>query len=836
MAPERGMYVLHSSGWGTQSAPLLKLYAHVSDGRCYAVPDPPLAGTENHWCDLPEGEDPKTYVEFTEYHWGRRIRRGAYGLVEVIRIPMGAGQRVALTYGECPDTPSGESPPPFAMPEIIDEGGESIGFARLGDWRPANTGGAYYTTRQGAWCHVDLGADYSATTLNVSDHFFEAPASGIELAVADTLDWGDVGLARIHAVHPDGAPAPWDRSPLTFSTSEPAWLSANGSSGFSVTTSTGAVSAYLSTSAEDATACDLPIEVSVSGGGFSDSKRVIIRGTGEAGTDTTATSDTLYVSLPESPVREGLTATVWVSATPPEHPPPCVEEEEVTVSLELSSAAYGVLEYDGRRGATLTDVPLEDASGGAVRFQAADLVPCDTTSLRVSAIDSRGREGTGLLAVMGNLIPVPTSLRDTLYVDALPPTVQSGESAGIRVSTIPAGNGCVGQSDSTRVSIGLSGTTYGVLEYEDQRGAAVYGVPLPDAEGGAVRFIADGEAPCDTTEVGLFVFDERGRRGIGSVSVVDTTTSASGRGAGVCLPVEQRARALWELLEENPYGLLDIPCDEIREWLEVGRHEVPDQVARRLQGGEFEEVVVSPDGVAFINPRVHLLTEAAGGIVNMDYFSLTITDWGDLDPAQAFEQIRRNFNLYIDPAFAELEPYPAGQDASAEWAKWRSNDPLGTVLIFNIINPFGPIPRFADRASVVMSDYQSGSRWRFSTVWTPVALGHPVSGNREFGLVNNQDGTYTFYTRGVDRTTAWYDEVLADGSSVFLEEPIQFIQADRMWTQMMQRALRDLQLRRGSGYLSAAVTKRSNWDSLESYFNTGLPSIDNILNYLSCND
>ena len=53
MAPERGMYVLHSSGWGTQSAPLLKLYAHVSDGRCYAVPDPPLAGTENHWCDLP---------------------------------------------------------------------------------------------------------------------------------------------------------------------------------------------------------------------------------------------------------------------------------------------------------------------------------------------------------------------------------------------------------------------------------------------------------------------------------------------------------------------------------------------------------------------------------------------------------------------------------------------------------------------------------------------------------------------------------------------------------------------------------------------------------------
>ena len=121
------------------------------------------------------------------------------------------------------------------------------------------------------------------------------------------------------------------------------------------------------------------------------------------------------------------------------------------------------------------------------------------------------------------------------------------------------------------------------LEYEDQRGAAVYGVPLPEAAGGAVRFVAD-EAPCDTTEVGVFAFGARGRCGLGALEVIgNSATEAAGRDDGVCLPVEQRARALLELLEEAPYGLLDVPCDQICDWLTVGDHRVPDEVLRRLE-------------------------------------------------------------------------------------------------------------------------------------------------------------------------------------------------------------------------------------------------------------
>ena len=37
-----------------------------------------------------------------------------------------------------------------------------------------------------------------------------------------------------------------------------------------------------------------------------------------------------------------------------------------------------------------------------------------------------------------------------------------------------------------------------------------------------------------------------------------------------------------DLLEENPYALLDIPCDLIPEWQNVAGHEIPDAVFDRL--------------------------------------------------------------------------------------------------------------------------------------------------------------------------------------------------------------------------------------------------------------
>ena len=710
VAPERGIYMVRAGGWGTVSSSILRLYAHVSDGRCLPVPSPPSAYSRGCYCHLPQGADPDTYREYTEFRWGKHepgrpdwdVR-----MTEMLRLPMDAGQSVLLTYGACSGGGGGEPVPPFAMPEVSEDTGIRVGGARLRAWTPEYNSHDYSVGHWTAcWCHRTQGASFTASTLNVEDRFFEAPASGIALAVPDTLDWGTTGIARASAVHPDGAPAPWDRSPFTFRTSSPAWLSASGVSGTSVTTAAGGASAYLRTSSEDARPCDFPLTVSVSGGGFSDSKRVIIRGTGEA--DTTAISDTLYVS-------------------------------------------------------------------------------------------------------------------------AFPSPVQSGSSADVRVSTVLPG-ACAGGADTTRVSIGLSSTSYGVLEYEDQRGAAVYDIPLDEASSGAVRFVADGAAPCDTTEVGVFAVDARGRRGIGSVAVVgDTTVSTVGRDDGVCLPEEQRARALWELLEEDPYGLLDVPCDQIRDWLTVGDHRVPDEVLRRLES--IRATLPTPFLDVYWSSYPHQLTDATGGVVNMDYFSLTVTRLpGNMSAIGTFEHMRKSIRRYLDPSYADLEAYPVNNDAAAEWAKWGSNNPLGTVMTFTVKLNGAPV----DDASVVMSDYERGRRWRFSTAWTPEGLGHPVSGTREFGMVDNGDGTWTFYTRGVDRLTSWVDVVGGAGASVVPGVLGQFESADALWVEMMRRAKRELERFGGAAEENGPVTYRPDWEEFRSYFESGVPTADELLDRIGC--
>ncbi len=72
----------------------------------------------------------------------------------------------------------------------------------------------------------------------------------------------------------------------------------------------------------------------------------------------------------------------------------------------------------------------------------------------------------------------------------------------------------------------------------------------------------------------------------------------------------------------------------------------------------------------------------------------------------------------------------------------------------------------AGDGSVICSSY-SPSNWIFSTIevpFNPFVTGydglHPVSGNREFGYIQNSNGTYTFYTRGVDRITGAIDDVV----------------------------------------------------------------------------
>ena len=58
---------------------------------------------------------------------------------------------------------------------------------------------------------------------------------------------------------------------------------------------------------------------------------------------------------------------------------------------------------------------------------------------------------------------------------------------------------------------------------------------------------------------------------------------------------------------------------------------------------------------------------------------------------------------------------------------------------------------------------------------------HPVSGNREFGFIQNLDGTYTFYTRGVDRMTDGFESTAAENGTM-ISDP--FANPDALWNSL----------------------------------------------------
>jgi hypothetical protein len=76
------------------------------------------------------------------------------------------------------------------------------------------------------------------------------------------------------------------------------------------------------------------------------------------------------------------------------------------------------------------------------------------------------------------------------------------------------------------------------------------------------------------------------------------------------------------------------------------------------------------------------------------------------------------------------------------------NAPLGTLFSIELMSLW-------EEGSVVTTAY-GADHWIFSTVWTPKDLYHPVSGNRQFGAVDNGNGTATFYTRAADRLSQRY--------------------------------------------------------------------------------
>lgn len=141
----------------------------------------------------------------------------------------------------------------------------------------------------------------------------------------------------------------------------------------------------------------------------------------------------------------------------------------------------------------------------------------------------------------------------------------------------------------------------------------------------------------------------------------------------------------------------------------------------------------------------------ASPTVNMDFFGITITELPD-KPYPPFDQFTpEEFFDYVQDNFPSSTFL--GDGSGEELFNWTGATPITSTFEINMF----------DDGSVMCTDFNEGQNWTFSTLNAPGWLEgdsydgfHPVSGNRQFGIIENGDGTYTFYTSGVDRLTGWW--------------------------------------------------------------------------------
>ena len=261
-------------------------------------------------------------------------------------------------------------------------------------------------------------------------------------------------------------------------------------------------------------------------------------------------------------------------------------------------------------------------------------------------------------------------------------------------------------------------------------------------------------------------------------------------------------------IKDNPFALFeDIPCEVLEKWITTARHTVAQAQIDKLStivaaNATYQPVpgsvipVIGGNDVA----KVQKIDDAYSSIVNLDYFPVTVDELPVIGgvratPEQFLQHIRKNINNFVDTYYSEFAPYNwYGVD---DTHLWNSNNPLGAVVAIDI----GGL----DNGSVIVSS-SSSEKWTFTTIFDPQYGEHPVSGNRDFGYVENNDGSHTFYTRGVDRLTSWDGEFAR-----FMFDDYPFNAADALWTSFQNEVANFVNNHGGNATVDPTEIARPEW-------------------------
>jgi hypothetical protein len=273
-----------------------------------------------------------------------------------------------------------------------------------------------------------------------------------------------------------------------------------------------------------------------------------------------------------------------------------------------------------------------------------------------------------------------------------------------------------------------------------------------------------------------------------------------------------------QILANNPFLLLEMDCSQIQQWQSLSQFQLQQSTINKILS------LQSANPTAYPNWSIQTLQGAGGAIVNLDYFPINILQMPlnpntgqNYTPEEFLYFFRMNLSSLASGSTSNTSFEPSTITGQDESSLWDSTNPLNTIISINIT---------PDSGSVICSDFNSSSGWIFTTLTTPWAFSfseddydgpHPVSGNREFGYNQNLDGSYTFFTRGVDRFTSGVLEEVANS----LSSENQFEGADNLWETIQQNLVNHVNNPDNGGVASVInpVTWRPDWEDVKDVLN-----------------
>lgn len=302
-----------------------------------------------------------------------------------------------------------------------------------------------------------------------------------------------------------------------------------------------------------------------------------------------------------------------------------------------------------------------------------------------------------------------------------------------------------------------------------------------------------------------------------------------------------------QTLLTNPNSLLD-GCDNLPNytdrWFELSTFDplnVPSVKTKLEQLGDDYWIQTLENAS---NPNGNWWLGAPS--VNMDFFGITITQFpykpGTLTrftPNEFFNYLQTNFatidfigegnSCYTPPTIFPPGPAKGGEFSplnGTESANWIDGTPVTTVFTIEM----------ADEGNVICTKFTNNSSWVFSTLNAPGWLEddswdgyHPVSGNRQFGLIQNPDGTFTFYTSGVDRLTSWWHRI-TDATVIDA-----FTEADNLWKCFLDQIKEFVESNNGTVSTDFdCTTVRPKWQELKNAIKKGCDGLSNSIDNFPC--